>query len=436
MASLPQSLTNQLLRPVVFVALSITFLIILQGGWVLSTLSIGLVLGVWLVVGNIHFPHWRWVVAATGVFLVAGVLANGLSMPQTRAVALFGLSGALIFVCVQFIPSNRPARKPIALAAIYAIIALLVFLKLPATSSWLGNILGQPAHDISVRDLEWVGISYLALRLIAMLIDFRRDLLPENLSFSEVVIYALFPPSLLAGPIDVPQRFIPEWRENLISSQNVYEGLQRIVIGAFKKFIIADSLAPIALSPMLADDVNHTLGAWVLLYIFAWYLFFDFSGYSDMAIGAGMLLGIKLPENFNRPYLQRNLALFWRNWHMSLTTWFRTYCFSPLSRSLLRRKLPISEYFISQAATMLLIGAWHGITWNFLLWGLWHAVGLYGLRRLTTLTNRWQRHQAVKRSVYMLGVLATFHYVALGWVFFALETPQQSLDYLRILFTL
>ena len=111
---------------------------------------------------------------------------------------------------------------------------------------------------------------------------------------------------------------------------------------------------------------------------YAFRLFFDFSGYSDIAIGIGILYGIQLPENFDRPYLRPSLASFWQSWHITLSNWVRFYVFSPLSRALLMRKVsPLAAVFVAQLATMVIIGLWHGVQWTFVVWGIWHGVGLF-----------------------------------------------------------
>jgi D-alanyl-lipoteichoic acid acyltransferase DltB (MBOAT superfamily) len=179
----------------------------------------------------------------------------------------------------------------------------------------------------------------------------------------------------------------------------------------------------------------------VLLYAYAFQIYFDFSGYTDIAIGLGRLLGIKLPENFKAPYLKPNLTQFWNNWHMTLTQWIRAYFFNPVTRSLRSAKKPLPIpviIFITQVATMLLIGLWHGVTWNFALWGLWHGLGLFA-------HNRWSELTRVRFAALSLGwqkvlnvggMLLTFNFVALGWVFFALPQLSISFHFLRVLFSL
>jgi len=195
------------------------------------------------------------------------------------------------------------------------------------------------------------------------------------------------------------------------------------------------------MSPALIDQTETTLGLWVLLYLYAFQIYFDFSGYSDVAIGLGRLYGITLPENFDRPYIQPNVQQFWQRWHMTLSTWFRVYYFTPFSRLLIRSSYRPPQFVIillSQVTTMALIGLWHGITVNFFLWGVWHGVGLFLHKMLADNTRGWHKRVTAtvwpRRIIYVGSVFVTFHFVAIGWVFFALPGPEDSLTILTRLF--
>jgi D-alanyl-lipoteichoic acid acyltransferase DltB (MBOAT superfamily) len=207
----------------------------------------------------------------------------------------------------------------------------------------------------------------------------------------------------------------------------------------FKKFVIADSLALIALGPLNAAYV-HTAGwTWLLVYAFSLQIYLDFSGYTDIAIGMGLLMGIRLPENFNRPYLRSNLTQFWNNWHMTLTNWFRAYYFNPLTRALRSKRLQLSPATVilaTQVTTMALIGLWHGITTNFLLWGLWHGAGLFAQNRWSAwatprLAPILKEKPRLRWALTAGGALLTFHYVSLGWVWFAIPDPALAWEALR-----
>jgi D-alanyl-lipoteichoic acid acyltransferase DltB (MBOAT superfamily) len=245
----------------------------------------------------------------------------------------------------------------------------------------------------------------------------------------EYVTYVVFFPALSAGPIDRVERFVQDLRNPLgLCDEDWLYAVQRLLTGMFKKFVLADSLAYVALNAATATTVQPGLWTWTLLYAYSFQIFFDFSGYTDIAIGMARLVGVKLPENFNFPYLKSNLTQFWNNWHITLTQWFRGYFFNPLTRAFRSRQKssPGMIIFIAQISTMLLIGLWHGVTLNFVLWGLWHGAGLF-------LHNRWSNFAGVhvrdwastpsrKTLLDASGVLLTFNFVSIGWVFFSMPT--------------
>src|SRR5690606_15453433 len=155
-----------------------------------------------------------------------------------------------------------------------------------------------------------------------------------SVDLSEYITYVLFFPAFTAGPIDRIERFIKDLRQPYegLSQEKLFEAGQRLIIGLFKKFVIADSLALIALNDMNATQVTSTIWMWVLVYSYAFQIYFDFSGYTDIALGIAKFVGIHLPENFSAPYLKPNLTQLWNNWHMTLTQWFRSYFFNPITR--------------------------------------------------------------------------------------------------------
>jgi alginate O-acetyltransferase complex protein AlgI len=345
---------------------------------------------------------------------------------------------------VLILRNNTSRRQVIALGVVAALIVLFfVVLKTMPLATWASQIgrtaTGRdPALANPITDLSWLGFSYVAFRLLHTLRDRQTGLLPA-LSLRDYLTYIIFFPAFIAGPIDRAERFqkdmvaLPDTRG--FDAARWTEGGGRIGVGLFKKFVIADTLAlGMALNPVNATQTDSTVWLWVLLYGYALRLFFDFSGYSDIAIGIGILFGIKLPENFNRPYLKTNITIFWQSWHITLSNWARFYVFSPLSRNLLRRKPKPSPTLIvlsTQAATMVTIGLWHGVTWNFLIWGLWHGAGLFVHKQWTDRTRKWYRGLKERPAQFRLWTVfawfITLHFVVLGWVWFALPTLDQSL---------
>ncbi|RPI90255.1 MAG: hypothetical protein EHM40_18825 [Chloroflexi bacterium] len=336
-------------------------------------------------------------------------------------------------------------------AVIVFLVVVLVILKTPAlalqTSIFLRTLTNRSIETAASTDLRWLGFSYIAFRLIHVLRDKSRS--PQvplsgserdqqagrlpGLSLAEFATYVVFFPALAAGPIDRAERFAGDLRKDFVLTRD--EALlagQRIAIGLFKKFVVADTLALIALNDLLATQVRTAGWMWVIVYAYAFQIYFDFSGYTDIAIGIALLAGIKLPENFAAPYLKPNLTQFWNSWHITLTQWIRNYFFNPFNRWLRRFKsIPAWTMILAgQLATMLLIGLWHGVTPNFVLWGLWHGAGLFLHNRwsdfLRTRHPDWQQNQRLQSGLQIGGIVLTFHFVALGWVFFALSEPTRS----------
>lgn len=337
---------------------------------------------------------------------------------------------ALAFVVALTAAVTRiSGHDRLLITLITAFIVLFIALKsdpmAQALSAGLRTLTGQAADQASALDIRWLGFSYLAFRLVHTLRERVNGKLPE-LSLQEFLTFVVFFPAITAGPIDRVERFVKDLRAPFaLSSNDTMDGGWRILWGVCKKFAIADTLAIIALNGINAAQVKSSLWLWVLLYAYAFRIYFDFGGYTDIAIGLGRLLGVKLPENFDRPYLRQNLTAFWNSWHITLAQWFRAYYFNPVTRALRSRSFsPAAVIFFTQFSTMILIGLWHGVTWNFVAWGAWHGLGLFVHNRwadftkprVTMLDNR----PLLKRAAAWGGVLLTFHYVVLGWVWFAL----------------
>ncbi|MBN8654971.1 MAG: MBOAT family protein [Anaerolineae bacterium] len=324
-------------------------------------------------------------------------------------------------------------------------IGLFLLIKIPALSLWLSSFLrtlsGQSLTNVSINDFRWLGFSYVAFRLIHTIRDKQSGRYP-SVDVGEFITYVIFFPAFTAGPIDRLERFIKDLRGSDWQSDIPAAG-QRLLIGLFKKFVIADALALIALNDTNATQVTSTFWMWVIVYAYAFQIYFDFSGYTDIALGIAQLLGIKLPENFASPYLKPNLTQFWNNWHMTLTQWFRAYFFNPVTRWLRLWHKPMSipmMILLTQVATMLLIGFWHGVTWNFTLWGLWHGLGLFIHNRWNDATKAkaaaWATTPVKQAVLNISGILLTFHFVAIGWIFFALSSPVTSWQVIQKLFGL
>jgi len=311
-------------------------------------------------------------------------------------------------------------------------------------SRLLRKINGQTGNLAKASEITWIGYSYLAFRMIHLIKD--RDRIKNlNLRFNEFICYLFYSPTLIAGPIDTIINFSAELRqsENDPINNDLLEGGKRITRGLLLKFILADSLALVSLNDKFASQIQSPLWMWVVVFAYAFRLYFDFAGYTDIAIGISRFAGIKLPENFHNPYRSENITLFWNRWHITLSQWFRTYYYNPFTRFLRTKFIGIPVWIVillSQLSTMVLIGMWHGISWNFFIWGTWNAVGMF-------IHNRWSNSQKKRstlqtpfngkhQSLNYLSICVTFVFVSLGWIWFSLSDLSLSLSVFKTLFIL
>jgi alginate O-acetyltransferase complex protein AlgI len=269
-----------------------------------------------------------------------------------------------------------------------------------------------------------LGISFITFSFLSFLLDISKDPSTDQGSLFQFANYILFFPKVQQGPIQDFTGFRKSITEINISTSSLYSGISRFIQGLAKKVLIADSLTPVADSVFSANltDVGFNL-SWYALFAFALQIYFDFSGYTDMAIGIGTLLGFDLPENFNSPYSCVSVADFWRRWHMTLTAWFRKYVFYPLEFRF--RKLGVLRQPLNLLIVFFLTGAWHGLGPNFLVWG-----GYYGLiLAIESLgLGRWLKRLPTAFQ-HFYGLLM----VLFGWVFFRLETPSNWPIFFRAL---
>ena len=265
-----------------------------------------------------------------------------------------------------------------------------------------------------------LGLSYVTFQVIAYFVDAQKSRENCENDFLKFSFYLLLFPKILVGPI-VPYRQIKLQLDKLRSDPQVMaDGLRRFLKGFAKKVLIADTLGTVVApifdlqSPVVTPGI-----AWLVIISYSLQLYYDFSGYTDMAIGLGNMMGVRFMENFNAPYLSKNISDFWRRWHISLSTWFREIVFYPLER----RRFKLYGQQINIMVVFVMTGLWHGLTRNFLMWGLLHGAVLafestsFGRK----LRNLWLPLQ----HVYALSVIIA------GWVLFRSPTPDFAFDYFR-----
>jgi len=308
-------------------------------------------------------------------------------------------------------------RGAVLAAAIVAIVAGLVHAKAGAAAT---GTLAAPTRI--------VGLSYLALKLIQHLVDAAagRAAAVDLVAFVGLIF---FPPTYAAGPIERSVGFAPEgapaWSEAAI-------GLERVLFGLGKKFLIADPLLALAQPAFDAPASVARSSLLLATYAYAFGLYLDFAGYSDIAIGAARCLGVRVRENFDWPYLSPDLATLWQRWHMSFTGWLRDFVFIPVARRVLRwTRRPLASQVAAQTATMLACGLWHGVDWHFAAWGAYHAVGLGTLATWRSVRGGAGRKPDRLRAG--LATVATFHFFAFGLILFACDLPRAGLFIGRLL---
>lgn len=260
-----------------------------------------------------------------------------------------------------------------------------------------------------------IGISFHIFQAISYLIDvYRKDVQPAEKFIDFLAFSSLFP-QLIAGPVIRYKDLEDQFKNRVHSWAKFNEGAIRFAVGFCKKVFIADTLAPIADSVFAQSDPTLA-DAWIGVIAYALQLYFDFSGYSDMAIGIGLMMGFRFVENFNRPYISRSITEFWRRWHISLSTWLRDYLYIPLGGN---RKGPARTY-VNLILTMVLGGLWHGANWTFVLWGAWHG-SLMAMERALGAKENTPYPKYIALPLTLLLVL-------IGWVMFRAPDVGTALD--------
>jgi len=266
-----------------------------------------------------------------------------------------------------------------------------------------------------------IGISFFTFMGISYLVDLYRTQIKTPANFPSFTLYITLFPHLIAGPIVRYNDIAAEIVARHLTRPMFAEGVRRFTVGFGKKMLLANTLAFPAdkIFALTSHQLTSSL-AWLGLLCYALQIYYDFSGYTDMAIGLARMFGFHFPENFNYPYISASITEFWRRWHISLSTWFRDYLFFPLG---VRR--PAWRIYLNLLIVFFLCGLWHGASWNFVIWGLFHGVFLVlermGLVKLLTKVPRPLRH------LYALLV------ILVGWVFFRAETLTRAVDYLGAL---
>lgn len=327
---------------------------------------------------------------------------------------------------------DRAAGRTALATAILMLIGLFCF-----RNYEVYHLLGWSDVELSpALIIKRLGISYILFRHIQFLVDSRNGKI-RNYHPLDYVNFVLFFPNFLAGPIDVYNNF-KRWvdRPNeRFKKSLVLPGVGRIFIGLVKKYAIVPFLIADATNyQSLVNDFGPWLGILLSLCYYSLYIYLDFSGYSDIAIGTGYVIGIRTPENFRSPYLSVNLAEFWRRWHITFSDFLRNMIFKPFvtrlsSHSIRLPRLAVS--IIGYLVTFTLCGIWHGTSLNFIYWGLWHGVGLaiykiWNTSSLKSALGRSVTGHAASLASDLTAMIINILFVTIGWVFFHYKPHQLS----------
>ncbi len=277
----------------------------------------------------------------------------------------------------------------------------------------LGSGYMLPAPDVLLP----VGISFYTFQSMSYTIDFYRGDVKREKSFVRFAAFVSLFPQLVAGPIERARQLLPQLNQfPRITSRDFSDGLSLFVVGLFKKAALADYLA-MYVDPVYANPKSSDAAALILAtFAFAWQIYFDFSGYTDMARGIAQAMGLRLMQNFNNPYLADSLSDFWSRWHMSLSTWFRDYVYIPLGGNRHGALMTYRNLFL----TMSISGLWHGSKWTFVIWGVLHGMAVVITRRAE---RSYLYRERVPRFVKQLLV---FTFVCFAWIFFRADNLSEA----------
>lgn len=372
-----------------------------------------------------HRFRWAWLLGTSCYFYAAFIPAYLLILfvlILVDYVAGIAISGA-----------EGPRRKAFLVLSLFANIGMLGFFKyynfFAANLTGIGHGLGLPLSARTLAIVLPIGLSFHTFQSMSYTIEVYRGAQKAERHLGIYALYVLFWPQLVAGPIERPQNLLHQFREpKRFDSRRAAEGAELMILGFAKKVLVADTLAKTVNVVYGAPHIHSGLSLALAAYFFAFQIYYDFSGYSDIARGAARVLGFDLMVNFERPYLSASISEFWRRWHISLSTWFRDYLFIPLGGSRVSHRRTALNLMI----VFLVSGLWHGANWTFIIWGALHGAALVGAQLLFGEHRKVAPVGGLRRAFH---VLFTFHIVTLAWVFFRADSVSKATYVLTHLFS-
>jgi len=388
----------------------------------------------WAFLGSTFTLYWivqdkRW---QNIILLIASYIFYGWAQPQLAL--MLGISTLADYFLARAMWIRSVHGRSFMAISLVLNLGVLAFFKyynfFSDDLARLATSMGMQGDFFLIKILLPTGLSFYTLKKLAYMIDVSRGTLQPTHTLVDFALYVSFFPQIVAGPIDRPQKLLPQiesprtWNMDLL-----YSAWPLILMGLFKKIVIADSINPLINRIFHLEEPTGVLAIAAALG-FTLQLLTDFSAYTDISRGVSYLLGFDTPENFKSPYLSLTPTDFWNRWHITLSTWLRDYIFFPLHRWLLRKKRQLPTWFVQSTpplVTMLLCGLWHGTSWTYLLWG-----GMYGILiavyQAIGMGGSWKPKNGFHT---VLAWLVMFSFVVFGWLIFA----APSLDWLVRIFS-
>ena len=364
---------------------------------------------IWLLIASLFFYAWG---APKFVFIVSGVII------------------ADYFIVNKIYNSqDKKLRKQLLALSVFIKISLLIYFKY--ANFFVENV-NFVLNQLGFSQINWtkvalpIGISFFTFQAITYSVDVYRKVHKPLKSVSDYLLYILLFPQLIAGPI-VRFNEIADSIEDRTADENNKNrvlGFFRFVIGLSKKVLIADVLAVQAnyAFSLKADELNSSI-ALVGILAYTFQIYFDFSGYSDMAIGLGRMIGFKFPENFDNPYISKSITEFWRRWHITLGRFMKDYLYIPLGGN----RYGTKRMYFNLVFVFIVSGFWHGAAWNFIIWGAYHGLFL--------ILDRLFLQKLLTKSGKIIAVIFTFFLTIIGWIIFRAESVNQIVFYIKSLFS-
>ena len=322
----------------------------------------------------------------------------------------------------KYAQNNQKRKKLFLIISIIVNLSLLGFFKY--ADFLIGSINSLLNINIPLLELGLpIGISFFTFQTMSYSIDvYRGDVKAEH-NFLDFMAYVSMFPQLIAGPIVRYEEVSKELKNRSITAQGFADGMIRFLQGLFKKVLIANNIGYLfVIASSMPNNEMSVVMSWLGILAYTFQIYFDFSGYSDMAIGMGKMLGFTYPENFNHPYISKSITEFWRRWHISLSSFFKDYVYIPLGGSRVKKIINVRNILI----VWMLTGLWHGASWNFVLWGLYYGVLLllekFVFNKILEKTPNWFKH------------FYTMFLVVVGWMIFAFDDMTVLKEYASIMF--